>query len=63
LPSVVAVFGARVRLSVVAGRPPIGALIGERYPPESINDAVADVTGGGVGRAIVLPKGERRLRP
>lgn len=45
-----------------AGRLPIGALIGERYSLESINDAVADLTGGGVGRAIVLPNGERRLR-
>ena len=45
-----------------AGRLPIAALIGERYSLESINDAVADFTGGGVGRAIVLPKGERRPR-
>jgi S-(hydroxymethyl)glutathione dehydrogenase/alcohol dehydrogenase len=45
-----------------AGRLPIDALIGERYSLESINDAVADLTGGGVGRAIVLPNGERRLR-
>jgi Zn-dependent alcohol dehydrogenase len=45
-----------------AGRLPIGALIGERYSLESINDAVADLTGGGVGRAIVLPNGERRFR-
>ena len=45
-----------------AGRLPIDALIGKRYSLESINDAVADLTGGGVGRAIVLPNGERRLR-
>ena len=46
-----------------AGRLPIGALVGERYPLESINNAVADLTGGGVGRAIVLPNGGRRLQP
>jgi S-(hydroxymethyl)glutathione dehydrogenase/alcohol dehydrogenase len=38
-----------------AGRLPIDALIGNRYPLESINDAFADLVGGGVGRGIVLP--------
>ncbi|GIH15452.1 alcohol dehydrogenase catalytic domain-containing protein [Rugosimonospora africana] len=38
-----------------AGRLPIDRLIGKRYPLESINDAFADLIGGGAGRGIVLP--------
>jgi Zn-dependent alcohol dehydrogenase len=38
-----------------AGRLPIDALLGKNYSLESINDAVTDLVGGGVGRGIVLP--------
>src|SRR5262249_7917410 len=44
-----------------AGRLPIDQLIGNRYPLESINDAVTDLVDGSVGRGIVLPGKERSL--
>ncbi|WP_432843181.1 zinc-binding dehydrogenase [Dactylosporangium sp. CA-092794] len=38
-----------------AGRLPIDALVGARYPLTAINEAFADLVAGGVGRGIVLP--------
>ncbi|MFG1706272.1 alcohol dehydrogenase catalytic domain-containing protein [Nonomuraea sp. M3C6] len=39
----------------LAGRLPLDALIGQRYPLDRINAAFADLTGGSVGRGVVLP--------
>ncbi len=38
-----------------AGRLPIDRLLGARYRLDDINDAFADMVGGGVGRGVVLP--------
>jgi Zn-dependent alcohol dehydrogenase len=43
----------------IAGRLPLDALVGRRYPLERINDAFADLTNGAVGRGLILP-GEPR---
>jgi Zn-dependent alcohol dehydrogenase len=37
------------------GRLPVDELIGRRYPLEGINEAFADLTGGSVGRGVVVP--------
>ncbi|WP_329087787.1 MULTISPECIES: Zn-dependent alcohol dehydrogenase [unclassified Streptosporangium] len=39
----------------LAGRLPLDALIGRRYPLDHINEAFADLTSGSVGRGIILP--------
>jgi Zn-dependent alcohol dehydrogenase len=39
----------------LAGRLPLDALLGERYPLESVNEAYAALIAGAVGRAIVVP--------
>ena len=38
-----------------AGRLPLDALLGERYPLESVNEAYAALVSGAVGRAVVVP--------
>jgi S-(hydroxymethyl)glutathione dehydrogenase/alcohol dehydrogenase len=39
----------------LAGRLPLDALVGDRYPLESVNDAYSALVAGAVGRAIVVP--------
>ncbi|MEO3808309.1 zinc-binding dehydrogenase [Sphaerisporangium sp. B11E5] len=39
----------------LAGRLPLDRLIGRRYPLGRVNEAFADLTGGAVGRGVVLP--------
>jgi Zn-dependent alcohol dehydrogenase len=39
----------------LAGRLPLDALLGERYPLDSVNEAYAALMGGAVGRAVVVP--------
>jgi S-(hydroxymethyl)glutathione dehydrogenase/alcohol dehydrogenase len=39
----------------LAGRLPLDALLGAEYPLEAINEAYAALTGGAVGRAVVVP--------
>jgi Zn-dependent alcohol dehydrogenase len=38
-----------------AGRLPLDALLGERYPLESVNDAYTALISGAVGRAVLVP--------
>ena len=45
---------AAVRL-YLAGRLPLDELLGAEYPLEAINEAYAALTGGAVGRAVVVP--------
>jgi S-(hydroxymethyl)glutathione dehydrogenase/alcohol dehydrogenase len=39
----------------LAGRLPLDALLGERYPLDSVNEAYAALLAGAVGRAVVVP--------
>ncbi|GAA0439877.1 alcohol dehydrogenase [Acrocarpospora corrugata] len=39
----------------LAGRLPLDTLIGQRYPLDRVNEAFADLTGGSVGRGVIMP--------
>lgn len=43
----------------LAGRLPLDELLGDEYPLEAVNEAYASLSAGSVGRALVIPSGER----